>query len=208
MDRYSIVQTVAPFDEPITTAQAKTHLGVLHSNDDTYIGLLVTAARQACEAETNRALIYSKWELRLDRFPVEEIIIPRPPLYSVDSIQYVDEDGTTQTWAASKYQIDSKMEPGRIKPAYDQTWPVTRAQYNAVTVTYWAGYAPVEVGSPTDFSGNVPEAFKQAIKLVLGNFYGNRESVVVGMGALVVELPQSAKWLLYQYRAEDYRLSS
>lgn len=208
MDRYSIVNVVAPADEPVTLAQAKAHLGVTHSNDDTFISALITAAREACENELNRALVYSQWALRLDAFPCEEIIVPKPPLYSVASIAYIDGNGAEQTWAAASYQVDAKSEPGRIMPAFGGTWPQTREQYNAVIVTYWAGYAPVEVGSPTDFSGNVPQAIKQAILLTLGNFYGNRESVIAGPAAQFVQLPQNAKWLLGQHRVEDFRLSS
>ena len=208
MGRYNDVPVILPFDEPVTLAQAKEHLNVEHSNDDTKISSLITSARQACENEMNRALIYQKRELRLEEFPCDEIIVPNPPLYSVESITYIDTDGTEQTWAASKYQVDTKSEPGRLMPAYGQAWPVTRAQYNAVVVTYWAGYTPVEVGSPTDFAGNVPQAIKQAILVTIGNFYGNQESVIAGPAAQVVELPMNAKWLLAQYKVIDFRLSS
>ena len=208
MDRYSVVNTVAPAAEPVTVAEAKAHLNVTHSDDDTLIDALVTAAREACEHLTNRAFIYSTWELRLDGFPCEEIIVPKPPLISVVSIEYVDQAGDTQTWAAANYQVDTKGEPGRIRPAYGATWPVTRDQLNAVTVTYRAGYAPIEVGSPTDFSGNVPKSLKQAVLLTVGDLWAHKETVIAGPGAQAVEVPKVAQLLLGPHKVIDFRLSS
>ena len=207
MERTSLRRSIEPFDDPITLAQAKAHLNIEHSNDDTLIAALIKAAAAAVEDETNRALVYQQRELRLECFP-EEIIIPCPPLYSVASVVYTDADGISTTLASTEYQVDTRSEPGRIKPAYGKSWPVTReGVYNAVVVTYWAGFTPVEVGSPTDFVGNIPPDLVHAVKLVVGDLYANRESVVVGPGLQAVKVPQSAKWLCWKHRVEDARLS-
>ena len=205
MERYSLRRSIEPFDDPITLAQAKAHLSVSHDNDDTLIGTLIKAATAAVEDETNRALVYQQCELRLECFP-DEIIVPRPPLHAVASVQYLDADGALQTLAASSYQVDTKSEPGRIKPAYGATWPVTRAGvYNAVVVTYWAGFAPVEVGSPTDFTGNLPPDLVHAVKFTLAEWYRNRENTVIGPN--VHKLPQTSRFLCWKHRVEDARLS-
>jgi len=68
---------------------------------------------------------------------------PRNPLQAVSAINYVDTSGATQLLASSGYQVDSSREVARIVPAYAQTWPSTRAQLDAVTITFTAGYGPV-----------------------------------------------------------------
>lgn len=49
--------------EQITLAEAKTHLRVLHDDDDTYIATLISAARQYAEGYQNRVyLSYTQGE--------------------------------------------------------------------------------------------------------------------------------------------------
>jgi len=169
----------APATEPISTADAKSHLRVDVSDDDTLIDGLVTAAREHVEGLTRRALIDQTWYLVLDRFPASDltpIVVPLPPLKSVSSITYVDTAGTTQTWAASKYDVDSPSGPkarrGRIAPAFDEVYPDTREQLNAVTIEFIAGYGAG--------GANVPEPIILGMKLLVGHWYEHRESVVVG----------------------------
>src|SRR5688572_25610126 len=103
-----VVQT-PPAAEPVTTAEAKLHLRVTDSDDDTYIGSLITAARQKLENENGLAFINQTWDLTLDAFPDlgDVIKFPIHPLSSVTSITYKDTDGTTQTWSSSMYVVDA-----------------------------------------------------------------------------------------------------
>ena len=71
------------------------------------------------------------------------IRMPRNPLLSVDQVQYADDFGVIQTAAPSIYQVDNTREVGRLSPAYGQVWPTTRAQLNAVQITFTAGMGPV-----------------------------------------------------------------
>ena len=76
-------------------------------------------------------------------------------------IKYIDDDGTQQTLAASKYKVDSSDErqPARIDPAYDEVWPATRRQTNAVEVRIVCGYS------------TVPELLLSAVKQYAREFY-------------------------------------
>ncbi len=106
----------------------------------------------------------------------QPIIVPRPPLitltpdatYTTLGISYVDGNGATQTLSSALYQVDARSEPGRIVPAYGQSWPSTREQLNAVTITYRAGYTDADA---------VPKRIKQAIGLLAAHWYENREAV-------------------------------
>ena len=50
--------TVEPATEPITLVEAKAHLRVDFSDEDTYIDTLIVAARRYCEAYCNRVFIF------------------------------------------------------------------------------------------------------------------------------------------------------
>lgn len=109
------------------------------------------------------------WPVRWSSFPHYHgyaIHLPRPPLMSVTSIQYVDTTGETQTLDPSLYIVDASQEPGRITPAYGKMWPATRHQIAAVTVTYVAGYG-------ADAS-SVPARLQQRIMNHVAYCYENR----------------------------------
>jgi Phage gp6-like head-tail connector protein len=71
------------------------------------------------------------------------IRLPRNPLLAITQVQYVDLLGVLQTADPSLYQVDITREVGRLAPAYGQVWPSTRAQLDAVQITFQAGYGPV-----------------------------------------------------------------
>lgn len=168
-----------PESEPITLEEAKEHMRVIGTNDDKYITRLISAARMDIEEYISRALLTQTWELYLDGFYDRgmvwngEIIIPRPPLQSVESIKYYDSDGVLQTWEASKYQVDVVKEPARVKTAYGYSYPSTQAgKYNSVIVNYKAGYG--------DKKEDVPSQINQAILIMVAELYERRESAIVG----------------------------
>lgn len=187
-DQWSLTVTSAPATEPVTTAEAKAHLRVAHSDEDTYIDTLVKAARELVEADTRRALINQTIRLSLDRFPTVAFIeLPRPPLSSVTSITYTDADGNTGTsFASSNYQVDTDMLVGRVRLAVGTTgWPTTQTNaLQAVKVTYVAGYGTA--------GSNVPASLVHAIKLLVGHWYTNREAILTGTISKEVEQAYAA----------------
>jgi len=160
--------SAAPATEPVTAAQLKEHLHYTASDQDDRIAALISAARQAVESETDRALFTQTWVLSLDAFP-SVIVAPRPPLQSVTSIQYYDTSGTQQTLDSEQYQVDTACEPGRIAPARNCEWPSTDPEtLGAVTVTYVAGW---------DDADDIPDELKHAIKLIAGHWFENIQGV-------------------------------
>lgn len=150
--------------EPVTLAEAKLHLRVDHSTDDTLISSLISAAREECEHLLERALAPQTLRLSIDAFPADGIELPRPPVTSIESIQYVDTDGATQTLAGSDYYLDDEQEPSWVVPAYGVVWPDTRDEANAVVVTYVAGYT------------DCPDVIRAWILLRVGTLYCTREA--------------------------------
>jgi uncharacterized phiE125 gp8 family phage protein len=173
----SLKLITAPAAEPVSLVEAKAHLRVDVTDDDTLITALIVAAREAAEHITGRSLMPATWELALDGF-VDAIDLPRPPLLSITSVKYVDTSGDQQTVANGAWMLDSYSEPGRLMPSYGECWPATRAQANAVLIRYTAGYANAAA---------VPQQIKNWMLLRIGMLYENRESVVTGV--TLTELP-------------------
>ena len=84
------------------------------------------------------------------------IDLPRPPLQSVESIQYIDTAGNVQTLAPEDYVVDaSSGEIGRVALAWNRFWPITRCSINSVVIQFTAGYG--------DAAEDVPQAIRQGI---------------------------------------------
>lgn len=207
--RYGLTVSSEPASEPVSVDQARAHLRLDETEDETTVRALITAARQHVEAVTGRALVTQTLEMKLDHFPGTAhgildlrmhpealtgrgqdwaIRLPRSPLQSVSSISYVDDAGSTQTLAASKYDVDTSSLVPRITPAYSEVWPTTRPIPNAVTVTFVAGYSAVS---------SIPAGLKQAILVLVGTMFENRESVAAFDAQKV---PQSFDFLVAPYR--------
>lgn len=107
-------------------------------------------------------------------------------------IKYYGTDNTVSYFDASNYIFDYQSEPGRIVLAYGKSWPSTTLRpANGICVTYITGYGAA--------GSNVPQNIKNAILLMVGHFYENREAVMVGtVGA--VELPLGVAALLWKDR--------
>lgn len=184
-----------PTAEPRTTAEAKAHLRVTGTDEDTYIDALVAGARQAVENYTGRALITQTWTYYLDAFPDWTIEVPLPPLQSIASIKYTDTDGVLQTVDAADYIVDAVSARGRITPAFGKVWPTPRGIINAVQIELVAGYG--------NAASDVPMAIRQALDLIYGAWFEHRENLVVGASAM--ELPDGAKALLAPYVSHRFQ---
>ena len=83
--------------------------------------------------------------------------------------------------------MDTYSDPGRIKLDRDSNWPNdTLVVLNGVVIQVVVGY-----GDDAD----VPQEYKQAILLLLGHWYENREQVTVGEVAR--EIPMGVEALLW-----------
>lgn len=165
-------RTVAPTDSPMTVQHVADQ--VLNTVDDgrssQFLQGAITAAVEQFERDTNRALAPQTWQQVLSRFPIGDgpIVISRVPLISISSLEYVDEDGVTQSLAGSpaEYSLipSGEFSPAKIAPLYGTTWPTTRLQADAVTVTFTCGYE----------NGEYPESALTGIGLLVGELYKRR----------------------------------
>lgn len=184
--QYRTDVTVAPAVEPVALVDAKIHLRVDNADDDGYIMTLIQASREWAEDFTRRKFINTTVRLSLDAFP-EQIRLPFGKTQSVSSVDYYDEVGDTVILSPSvDYVVDSASEPARVVLAEDAAWPAVQDIPNAIRVTYVVGYGATAV--------SVPAKVKQAILLVVGHLYENRENSISGTS--ISKLPLAAENLL------------
>ena len=168
--------------QALTTAEAKLHLRVDHSEEDALIDMMVKASTLDAEHLMQRAVMPQKWKLSIDEFPScaayrrdalgNAIDLCMPPVTAVDSLIYLDSTGANVTLATTEYQVVIGSDNiGRIVPAFGKSWPAARYQPEAVQVIFSTGYANAAA---------VPEAIKTWIALRLGALYENRSAWTQG----------------------------
>ena len=181
----SVTRATGPAVEPLTVAEAKLHLRVDISDDDVFIGTLITAAREWVEAYLDRTLITTQLILRAAEFPTEELELARPPMATAGTatavvITYTLADTTTATLSTALYRVDRTTTPGNVAPVINGTWPSDVIEdANAVAVTYWAGYGPT--------SASVPATIRHACLMLIGHWYESRSTVLVGVTSKPLE---------------------
>lgn len=172
--------------EPVSIPEVKIHLKIDEEEtiEDDLLSLMITAAREYCEKYTGRSLASKTVEYGIDSFP-EQIRLPYGPVASVQSIKYKNSDGNETTMTVNTdYLVDT--DSGRIIPPNGKTWPnFSPYPYTPIKIAYTVGNV-------------APEGCKQAMLLLIGHWYANRETVLVG--SLSKELEFSARALLDQYR--------
>ena len=175
----------------ITTAEAKTHLKVDTTADDTLIGNLIAAAVQSAQIYTNRFFLTTQIIQYGDKWEDIKVLF-KSKVINVVSVKYYDSDNSLQTLSTDVWLADTKHQPARIGLKPNKDFPALADRINAVEVTYKVGYG--------DTAADVPQGIKQAVLLTIGNWYQNREEVVVGR--IATELPKSAQYLLDQYKVQ------
>lgn len=218
MIRWSVVPVGVPVGLPVSLDEAKAHLRVTHDEEDEYITLLIQAAADDASMFLGRALTPRMLRLTLERFPSGNgvIYLPLPPVRQVVEVYYTDTTGAKHVLPPEWYVTDLAMAPARIAPAPGRSWPIGGLQpLTGLTIEYTAGYDHIPgtelesmtmtrtVGFYEATGGNealyiVPAAVKQAILLMVGHLYENREAV--SAERTPVELPMGVKHLLMKHR--------
>ena len=198
-----LVLTSAPAEEPVTLAELKAWLKLDDDAQDDLLTSLLATARAVLEDITGRACVASQWTAYYDAWPragtyvgacaAREIALPKCPLLpgdelGVESVTYLDEDGTEQTLDAADYTVEAGVSPnryGRLRLVAGAAIPSLGDFPGALRVTFHAGY-----GAAAD----VPAEIKSAIKQLAGHFHTN--PVPVNTGNIVTEVPYTLKFLI------------
>lgn len=200
--QFGLQVTTPPASEPVSLDEMRNWLRVDFSDDDDKIAGLITAARVFVEKWTRRICMPTTFTMSFDRFalipntqyapgnpsvaqpilnntwPLDPsawaLLVPRSPLISVTSIQYVTSQQTTQTMDPSTYTVDAISEPGRLTPVSGSYWPAVTFGPNVVTVIFVAGYANAAA---------VPFGLKTAIKMIVSALYDDPSGALLSSSA-------------------------
>jgi uncharacterized phiE125 gp8 family phage protein len=152
-----------------------------HPDDVMLLGL-IEAARADIEKRVRRSLVRKTLRASYAGFPDTRLsgtnpaqaalTLHRPPLVSVDSVQYYDPENTLRTIDRADYYVTDE-DPPRLRFVSSFSAPTVYDRPDAVRVTYTVGYATT--GSPpttqADYAANVPEPLKQACLLSVQALY-------------------------------------
>lgn len=183
-----VVRITDPPVEPITLAEAKLQCGFGPMEDSDHVAsrilsdklrAFILTARMDCENYTRRAFVTQTWAFKLDHFPGRDwrylrpgyaaFHIPKPPVQSIDSFQYVDVSGQVQTLLQdTSYGTDitqpqygyqfvrgSETQPGQLVVSYPRIWPPTRMVPANVLVQARCGYGGPLTVSTTEGSAAI-----------------------------------------------------
>ena len=138
---------------PISLEEAKAHLRVLSTDEDSYISSLIPAATRYCEQYQGRGYAQRDIIFINDNF-ISPWRLPLAPVSSIKTLSVGD-----ATLDETDFSIDGL---GRVRIFSD----VCAGEEVKITAT--CGYADI---------ADTPTPVKQAILLLVGHLYSNREAV-------------------------------
>ncbi len=179
IDTGRITELSVSSTEPVTTAEAKAHMRVDISDDDTLIASLVSAARAYCEKYCNRSFVQHTYRADLAGF-YDAMTLPMGPVQSVTHIKYYDtaSPSVLTTLASSVYALNRDT----VWRNYGASWESVYPRWDAVQVTYVTGWQ--DNSSPAGGGEAVSEAVKAAIKIMAAELYEHREVTALGLARM------------------------
>ena len=222
----SLVRATEPANEPVTLTQAKAHLRIDTSSEDTLIASLITAARVWCEEYLDRTLCYTQWTLRTDSFygpvgspaqfglradgnniegrqgtvPNLDVELPRPPMVQAGTATAV-----TIAYTPAVSGTTATLDTTLYRVDRTQTPGAVRPLYGNTWPTHLVDQNSVAVTWWAGYSSNgtsVPGSIKAALLMLVAHLWRNREATAE---AAFSEVPFGVKSLLDTMRWGGYR---
>lgn len=178
---------IIPPSAIVSWDDAKAHLRLDGDDERTYVEALVAAAAGWIDGPggwLGRAIGEQELETRFSKFCDRMELMA--PVIKINAVEYIDENGASQSVAGDSCRVVGRSSRPQLAVAFGESWPSARCDDDAVRVRYSAGYP------------DVPSPIKQAILLLVGQWYEAREAV--NIGNIVNELPFAVDALLGPFR--------
>ena len=132
---------------PLTLQEAKDHLRVIDTYDDSTIVALIQAAANTVQNYTWRPLVEQQWQLLVDyeeALAKDEFILTKTPVLSISKVEYYNANNTLTELPTTDYEADASGDPARVKITKR---PTVYNRYNTLIITFTCGYV-ANVGNP------------------------------------------------------------
>jgi uncharacterized phiE125 gp8 family phage protein len=190
---YPPVLITPPAVQPVTLAEAKLHLRVDANDEDTLIQSLIAAATahfDGWSGTLGRCLITQTWSVPFGSWPIDGLMQLPYPNISSPVLTYRDTANVTQTVSAGLVTLYSNHIGTTLRLSDAFTYPdVFDDTATPITVQFTAGYGATGI--------DVPAPIRQAMLLLIGHLYANREAAISGGMA---QLPLGIAALVAPYR--------
>ncbi|SJN11560.1 Phage protein [Halomonas citrativorans] len=180
----------------ITLTRAKQHLKLAitaeeaeaYTDEDAITQGLIDGAYDYAEHHTQRIFVPRTKTQVLDGFPPgsNAIELPWAPVAAIESLDYINPEGIEQSLDADALRLDTRPIYPLLAPQWGTHWPSTTHEPECITITATAG------------AEETPHGVEVAILLLIGHWYENRESVVIG--TITSAVPMGVDMLLAPYR--------
>ena len=167
----------------VSLADAKEHLRIGFSDDDTYISTLCRAAQLTCEYFSNIDFTPCAWKFTCDDWDQTKWI-PHQKCRTITGIKYYDDNGISTIWGATDYYVDAGSLPVRITLVDGKTYPSLRNGTGNITIDF----------TTDEYENRNNMVAAQAVLITIADMYENRQSVVVGR--IASKIPKTAQYLL------------
>lgn len=167
-----LFRAVPPTVEPVTVAEAKAQLRILHNEDDADLEFMIQVGREWAEDFCNTSFLYQSWVAQFSGWPEildRTVLLPRPPLSVVELVRYRDSDDEwVELSEETDYVVDEIEGSIRFRSAFG--FPVlSQDRVNPLEVVFRAGHG--------DVAEDVPLRLRQAVRLfVASNYSTNRHN--------------------------------
>lgn len=187
-------RVTGPNPEPVSVSELRDHLRIDDDSMDAQIQRWAKSARLDAESLLGKKIGPQTWQIVFTGWPSGRVLeLPLPPVRSIASVTYLDQDWVTYTLEPEKYRLIEDISALYLLPAY--SWPsVTLIPAGGVRVEIVTGIADSDGGSPETFT--VPENLKQAIRWYVGQMHRNPEASTLGSILQSQELSLGYKHIL------------
>ena len=176
-----------PANEPLLLSEVRDHLRIDHSEEDAYLGALITASRIYAESWTGLHLVDQTLKVTLDQWPVgrrghwwsgltdgpltslfgtvDNFRLPVAPVSKINEIRTLGTDGSFTQWDSGLYRLVGGVDPA-LELASGASWPPPAGKTGGIEISVTAGFGP-------DWN-SVPAAIRQAMLMIVARLYAAR----------------------------------
>lgn len=177
-NRYGNLELIAyPSTQVVTTTELKSQLRIDTSDEDTLLSTYISAATQMAENYCNRHFCTAKYKIWFNELPTKFSLYYPDCKFSLsgdnkDGLYYLASSGTTYTYfIANNWFCNNNLNPN-IVTLHNTPTAIDTNDLNGENDQVY--YFQFQTGFG-DAASDVPDAVKQAIKLIASDMYYFRE---------------------------------